>query len=148
IGNLNEELDLGTFYPDGVWLRNSAADLSTEPDGTFVSWEGRTSGRVQLVSLRKRGFHYTQMTGTPDWVLEVVSQTSVRDDTVVLRRKIPRAGIPEYLLIDARGAEVGFQIPVHRKRGYAAVRPAHGWHKARGSGRSFRLIRRRDRLGE
>jgi hypothetical protein len=38
LGQLILDAKMGRFLPDGVLLRNSAADLSTEPDATFVSY--------------------------------------------------------------------------------------------------------------
>src|SRR4051812_8500989 len=37
----------GRYLPDGMLLRNAAADLSTEPDGTFVSYQSLQTGQVQ-----------------------------------------------------------------------------------------------------
>jgi Uma2 family endonuclease len=36
-----------------------------------------------------------ELEGTPDWVLEVVSQSSVAKDTKWLRESYHKAGIPE-----------------------------------------------------
>ncbi|MBV8555817.1 MAG: Uma2 family endonuclease, partial [Planctomycetaceae bacterium] len=47
IANLNKELDLGEFYSDGTLVTNEVADLSTEPDGAFVTWRSFEEGRVR-----------------------------------------------------------------------------------------------------
>jgi Uma2 family endonuclease len=81
-------------------------------------------------------------------VLEVVSTTSERKDTMTLRDLYWRAGIPEYWLVDARGEEPAFAILRHGARGYAATRPqAGGWLRSRVFGRSFRFSQRPGPLG-
>src|SRR5262249_15185108 len=103
VGNLNEELDLGEFFPDGVQVTNAAANLSTEPDGTLVKWRSYRLGKVHLVPRKDEQGMYIELQGTPDWVLEIVSRWSVQKDTQLLRAAYHRARIPEYWLIDARG---------------------------------------------
>jgi Uma2 family endonuclease len=147
IANLNVELDLGKFYSDRSLLRNQATGLSTEPDGMFVSWQAIESGRVRLLPHRRRPGRVREIEGAPDWVLEVISESSVRDDTVELRREYHRAGIREYWLIDARGKAIVFQVLQHRRSGYVAARHRGGWVHSKVFGRRFRLERRRDRMG-
>src|SRR5262249_25109027 len=77
ITNLNEELDLGEFLADGTLVKNDAAGLSTHPDGTFVKWASYRTGKVQLIPRKDKKGQYLEVQGRPDWVLEVVSQTSV-----------------------------------------------------------------------
>ncbi|MFQ5929788.1 MAG: hypothetical protein ACE5MK_08810, partial [Acidobacteriota bacterium] len=48
---------------------NVEADLSTEPDGLFVSFEAIQSGRVRLVEGAGEG--YIELEGSPEMVLEV-----------------------------------------------------------------------------
>jgi Uma2 family endonuclease len=144
---LNLEEDLGEFYGDGVLVTNEAAGVSNNPDAMFVAWETLDAGRAVLVQREGREGQYVEVEGTPDWVLEVVSVSSVQKDTVLLRRAYHRAGIPEYWLVDARGEEVLLQI-LHRRKGGYAVAPARGgWQHSRVFGRSFRLERQTGRRG-
>lgn len=147
IGNLTEELDLGELYADRASVANPAVGLSTEPDATFVSWETSEAGRVRLVPRRDVRGEFIELQGTPDWVLEVVSRSSVRKDTVQLRQLYHQAGIPEYWLIDAMAEDVVFQILTWRRTGYVVVRPRGGWHKSRVFPARFRLERQRNRVG-
>ena len=39
VATLIKRLDTGEFYGDGTLVTNEAAELSTEPDATFVAWE-------------------------------------------------------------------------------------------------------------
>jgi Uma2 family endonuclease len=144
---LTQELDLGEFYSDGTLVVNTAVDLSTEPDGVFVCYETSEAGRVQLVPRRDAAGQFMELAGAPDWVLEIISRYSVGKDTEDLRRKYFRAGVPEYWLIDARGADILFQILTRRRTHYAVVRPRGGWHKSGVFPASFRLERRRNRVG-
>jgi Uma2 family endonuclease len=146
LDTLVDEAGLGEVFSDGMLLSNAAAILSTEPDATFVSFETMRSGRVRLVEGAVEGF--TELEGTPDMVLEVVSETSVRKDTETLRDLYWKAGIPEYWLVDVRGDEPVFTILRHTARGYAATRhQAGGWLRSAVFDRSFRLTQRPGPLG-
>jgi Uma2 family endonuclease len=148
LGQLILDAKMGRFLPDGVLLRNSAADLSTEPDATFVSYDALRSERVQRLE-GKTSAGYLQLDGSPEMVLEVVSETSVHKDTVDLRDLYWRAGIAEYWLIDARAAEPRFDILRRGRKGYTATRKqAGGWLKSDVFARSFQLMRTTDPLGD
>jgi Uma2 family endonuclease len=147
IKNLNRELKLGKFYGDGLLVSNEEANVSNNPDASFYSRQALQSGRARLVPKADRPNRYREMEGTPDWVLEVLSDSSVRKDTQQLREAYHRAGIPEYWLVDARGDEIHFQILYRRKSGYAAAPVKDGWQHSRVFGRSFRLVRQQDEFG-
>jgi Uma2 family endonuclease len=144
---LNKEIKRGQFYPDGVLVSNEEAGVSNNPDGVFITWESLERGLVQLVPREGRQGQFMEVLGSPDWALEVVSESSVRKDTKLLRVAYHRAGIREYWLVDARGAEISFQILYWRKSGYVAAPNRAGWQHSRVFERSFRLVREADRLG-
>jgi Uma2 family endonuclease len=136
LGNLISEHRLGRFYLDGMMLTNTSVRLSTEPDGMFVSSEALRSGRVK----RKRGGESLEVMGTPDMVLEVVSKTTVRKDSVILPGLYFRAGIPEYWLVDSRPDQFRFDIFHPGRRKYVATRKSDGWIKSEVFGKSFKLV--------
>ncbi len=144
--NLNRRIKRGEFYPDGTLVTNVEANLSTEPDATFATWESLESGRVRLVPREGTEGQYLELEGSPDWVMEIVSRTSVQKDTRRLREKYHRARIGEYWLIDARGDEILFQILVRGEADYVAQTERGGWQTSVVFGRRFRLVRRRGRL--
>ena len=144
---INRKRDLGKFYSDGVLLTNTEANISSEPDGTFVLWETLEGERVQFVSRRDVPDAFAEMVGSPDWVLEVVSESSVIKDTRQLRDAYFKAGIREYWLVDARGEEIDFQILVRGDDGYVAVEPKSSMTASEVLPASFRLTRERDRVG-
>jgi len=88
-----------------------------------------------------------ELEGAPDMVLEVVSQSCVQKDTVVLRDLYWRAGIREYWLVDVRVEKLRFDILSRGGRGYLTVRKSSGWAKSAVFGSSFRLTQKSDRLG-
>jgi Uma2 family endonuclease len=148
IVGLNKKRKLGVYCPDRTLITNAEANLSTEPDGAFLTFKSLEAKRVRLVPREGDGGEYLEVEGTPDWVMEVVSDSSVRKDTVRLRERYHKAGIPEYWLIDARGEEVVFQILVRAEDDYTAAEVSRGgWQTSQVFGRRFRLIRRRGRLG-
>jgi Uma2 family endonuclease len=138
LGIFVDEQDLGDFYIDGAWLTHDGAELSTEPDAVFVRNETWDSGQVQIVP-RPEGDDGIELRGTPDWVLEVVSPTSVRKDTQLLVASYHRAGIPEYWLIDARNEPIQFAIFVREKTGYRVSPSQDGWVTSPVFARQFRL---------
>jgi len=130
--------DLGQYFSDGVLLSNIAADVSGQPDGTFVSAASFETGRVKDV-VGKRDGGYVELEGAPDLVIEIVSPGTVRKDTVRLRQAYWEAGVLEYWIIDARKQPLRFDILRHTSRAYVATRKPGGWVKSAVLGRSFRL---------
>jgi Uma2 family endonuclease len=147
IHRLSRELDLGELFSDGTRLSNVVAGLSTEPDGIFVSWDSFEANRVRLVPRKDLPDQYMELEGTPDWVLEVLSRWSGFKDTESLLNAYHRAGIPEYWLIDAQHDEISFQILRWRRDRYVAVAARDRWMRSTVFGQSFRLNRRKNRMG-
>lgn len=141
---LSKALDFGKIYTDGVLLCNEAADVSNNPDGVAAKWKTLESRRLTFIIRRNRR---RALEGTPDWVMEIVSDSSVGKDLRLLRIAYHRAGIPEYWLIDARGDEISFQILGWRQAGYVPAPSKDGWIYSRVFDREFRLTRVRDRIG-
>lgn len=137
---------LGRFVPDGMLLTSIPAGFSVEPDGAFLSQASLESGRARLCQGKAK--NDIELEGTPDMVLEVVSASSVKKDTIILRDLYWQADIPEYWLVDVRKGRLQFAILRHTARGYRAVRPHDGWLKSTVFARSFRLDRQDDELGK
>lgn len=138
--------DLGEFYGDGVLITHAEAGLSSEPDSSFVTWEDLESGGARSIPRESAEGQYIEIEGTPSWVLEIVSNSSVVKDTRLLRELYYLAGIPEYWIIDARGPNILFQVLVRGETEYVAVAPRNGWVRSQVFGRRFRLTRTRGRL--
>lgn len=145
--NLNREQNLGQFLADGVLVTNEDASISNNPDASFFTPETFRSGRVRLVPKTDKEDRYKEVEGTPDWVLEVISDSSVDKDTIKLREAYHRAGIREYWLIDARGDDIDFQILYHTKDFYEAAPQQGGWQQSHVFGQSFRLERQQNQFG-
>jgi len=144
LGQLAKSKKLGLFLADGLRLSHFETDLSGVPDATFISVETLDSDRVRLLEGAEGG--YVEVQGSPDMVLEVVSRSSVKKDTELLRKLYWEAGIPEYWLVDARGP-LRFDILKHGPRGYAAARKQDGWCKSGAFGAAFRLTQEQDMRG-
>lgn len=144
LGILNQEIDFGDLYINGVLVTNVSAQVSNYPDMVAVFWESLETGRVRYVTKKVQEM---EIEGSPDWILEIVSTSSVVKDLKQLRQAYHEASIREYWIIDARGDEIIFQILHWRKTGYAAAANHDGWLRSRVFGREFRLIRKRDRRG-
>lgn len=138
---------LGEAYCDGVLLTHPAAGVSTEPDFLFATWEAFESGRLRFIKKANRDDDYIELEGTPDLVVEIVSDSSVKKDLVALREGYFAAGIPEYWTIDARGESLIFQILMRTEDGYVAGSGPEEPQTSRVFERSFRLERTRNRAG-
>ncbi|HZU34612.1 MAG TPA: Uma2 family endonuclease [Gemmataceae bacterium] len=147
LANWNKRHRRGELYSHGALMSNTVAGLSTEPDATFASWEALQQRRARLVPQEGMDGECLEIEGTPDWVLEVVSDPSVVKDTRRLRRAYYQAGIPEYWLVDARGKEVDFQMLVRGKTAYEPAIATGGWQHSPVFRQRFRLVRRRLPLG-
>lgn len=144
---LTKAQKLGRFIPDGMLLRNNVADLATEPDGMFVSYDALRSGRVQRIEREVPDF--LELEGSPEMVLEVVSETSVRKDTEELRELYWLAGILEYWLVDARALRPRFEILQRGRKDYKSTRKqTGGWLRSNVFDRSFQLTQTTDPLGD
>jgi Uma2 family endonuclease len=144
---LCKNLKIGKVYPDGLLLTNPDAGISNNPDALFFSYSALEDRRVRPVPKKGREQKYRELEGTPDWVLEIVSDSSVKKDLVRLREAYHKAGIPEYWLVDARGDELSFQILLRRKDRYVAAANRDGWQRSKVFNRSFRLERVLDDYG-
>lgn len=140
-----EQSDLGQFYCDGVQYTNKTAGVSNNPDGLAFFWQTADEGRVQFV--KGRNGEDIELEGSPDWVLEIVSDNSVRKDTKELRRRYHKAGIAEYWLIDACSKDVSFRIFNWRESGYTESLADSDWLTSEVFERKFRLTRKKNRIG-
>jgi Uma2 family endonuclease len=144
--HVNKKDKLGVFCSDRTLVTNVEANLSTEPDAAFLLWESLEADRVRLVPREGEEGQYLEVEGTPDWVLEIVSKTSVRKDTRRLRVQYFQAGVREYWLIDARGEEINFQILIRGESDYTVTVGRGDWQTSVVFKRRFRLVRQRGRM--
>jgi Uma2 family endonuclease len=146
LGGIAAADESGYFFSDRALLTNVAASLSTEPDSTFVLYDTIRSRRVRLTKGKEKG--YVEIVGSPDMVLEVVSDSSVRKDYEILRELYWKAKIPEYWLVDAREDNLLSEILRWGPHSYVSTRrQAGGWLASPVFGRSFRLKQKTDPLG-
>ena len=139
VGGYVRSSKLGYSFVNGILLVNIIADLSCNPDYTFVSHNSFASGRVTLFDGSRKGF--TEMHGSPDMVLEVVSDSSEKKDWFRLREGYFDAGIKEYWIVDARGDLTEFQILKRSAKGFVETKRTASWLKSAVFGKSFKLTR-------
>ncbi len=144
---LCKKLKTGKFYGDGLLVTKPEAGLSNNPDGLFFSYASLESGRVRPLPKKRAEDKYRELEGSPDLVLEIVSDGSAQKDLVYLREAYHRAGVLEYWIVDARKEELSFQILLRRKTGYVAAPVREGWQHSKVLDRSFRLERALDDYG-
>lgn len=144
LGALALASPIGWYFHDRTLVTNPKAGLSTEPDGTLVLNGSFQSGRVRQVR-GKLGI--VELEGTPDIVIEVVSHSSVRKDTVVLRQLYWEAGISEYWLADARGQRPTFDLLRRGRSDWTSSRSRSRWCASGVLGKSFRLVAIPDEIG-
>lgn len=137
----------GKIFFDRARVVNVKAGVSNEPDGVFATFESLKGGMVRLVPT-KDDDDYIEIEGSPDWIMEVVSRSSVTKDKKTLRQCYHRAEIREYWLIDARGEEIDFQILIHGKDDYVPAKRSGDWQLSKVFGKKFRLRRITDELGD
>ena len=143
INQLVKANDWGVVFPDGTLIVYDPADLSNEPDASFCTWDTLRSGRVRETNLQGGDDgECVALYGSVDWVLEVLSPSSVRKDTVVLRDKYFRAGVREYWLIDARRTQIEFQILQRGRTDFVLQARRGGWSASAVFQRKFSLQRR------
>jgi Uma2 family endonuclease len=134
---------LGIYIHDGMLLKNESAKISNEPDWAFFSTTSIEKGRATF----KDGEQARIVAGTPDMTLEVLSKSSVKKDTIQLKKAYAKAGISEYWLVDSTIESP--ELVIMRLRGgkYVTTRKNEGWVKSHVFGRSFRLTSKKDANG-
>jgi Uma2 family endonuclease len=147
LGLFVRDHDLGVVYPDGALVTHEGAGVSAEPDLTFVSWAAFDDGRVRLQPRAGDAADFIEIVGSPDLVVEIVSDGSVGKDTRLLRAAYASAGIREYWLIDARGADIVFDILVNRHGTFEASAASDGAPVSNVLGGRWRLTRHTNRAG-
>ncbi|MGL4550474.1 MAG: Uma2 family endonuclease [Gemmataceae bacterium] len=138
LGGLVEAESSGLYFGDGAFLSNEEGDVSNQPDGTFISNRSLAENRVRMVEGKEDGL--VEVEGSPDMVLEIVSRSSVRKDTVTLRAAYAAAGVGEYWLINARATPLTFDLLVLSKGAYRAAKKKAGWQFSPAFARWFRLV--------
>jgi hypothetical protein len=137
--------EIGRYFMEGVLLSNVEAELSFMPAGAFISYATFRSGRIRPVPGPQGGV--VELAGTPDLVLDVLSDASVLKDTVLAPELYRRAGIPEVWRVDARG-ELRFEIFRLTDAGYVPTQEPDGWWRSDVFGQSFRLTQQADAAGQ
>ena len=145
LSDIEKRAKSGVYFTSGLLISHLGAEVSNNPDGVFVANASFEDGTVRLVEGAKQGF--IELEGSPDMVLEVVSDSSVRKDDELLRVAYWKAGIREYWLVDARGEKLDFQILKHTGKGYSPIRAVGGWIKSAVFRNSFRLVATKNHLG-
>ncbi|MEX0818389.1 MAG: Uma2 family endonuclease [Pirellulaceae bacterium] len=145
LGSLAKSMRHGRYLPDGMLISNVAANLSAQPVGAFVSYESLQDGKVVLVEGAKHGV--VELEGSPDLVIEVVSDSSVEKDQDILPDLYFRAGVRECWLIDARGEPLSFEVFQRGADGFEPAAGREGWIVSNVFGLEFRLTRQTDLLG-
>jgi Uma2 family endonuclease len=146
LGSLLKQTAQGRYTPDGMLLSNTAVNLSTIPDGLFASYDTLRAGRLRRLPSAHAG-GVVQLEGTPDMVLEVVSESSVEKDTITLPPLYQAAGVAEFWRVDARH-ELRFEIFRLTAAGYAPTQLPDGWWHSDVFARDFQLNQATDVLGD
>lgn len=136
----------GRFVPDRMFLKNTEADLATEPDGLFFYYATLQAGRIRLIKVQEDG-GILELEGAPDMVLEIVSKNSVRKDMVRLPELYWKAGIPEYWLVNALEASPRFDILQRGPDGYHPTVAKDNWLPSPLFKYDFQLIKQKDPIG-
>ncbi len=146
LGNLMKQTKYGLFVPEGMRYSHQESNLSTEPDGMVISNEAIDTGRVKFTASDKG--EQTEVIGSPDIVIEVVSRSSEVKDTEWVMTAYFDADIQEYWLVDARDRDnLLFDIFKRGKKEFAATRKQSGWVKSGVLGKTFRLVRSENATG-
>lgn len=147
LANLVRAESLGRLYTAGALASHPGAGVSSEPDALFLSRDTLKAGRVQFTPEKGHPESSKEIVGGPDWVLEIVSPSSVKKDKQLLREAYYQAGVGEYWLIDALGDQIEFQSLVPGDGEYQPVPESDGWIESPTFNRAFRLTRDTDQYG-
>ncbi len=144
---LVKEARSGWFATAGMLWSNDDAGFATLPDGLFISREALSTGRVLFSNGGNPKAKATEIIGTPDIVIEIVSDVSEEKDTEWCMSAYFDAGITEFWVIDARD-DIRFDIYKRSKKEFTAVRRQAGCIKSSVLGKAFRLVQTEDDEGK
>ena len=143
LANLAKDRGMHLFTGE-TRVSNPSADLSVEPDVVIVT----DAGRVRPVpAASSKPDRFVEFEGSPDLVIEIVSDSSVAKDTRRLPTAYHKAGVTEFWLVDARDPEVSFTIHRWEPAGYAPDHTAAGLPHSALFGCGFSLTRSRNPQG-
>lgn len=147
LSNLVREQNKGRLHIDGVLITNEAAGVSNEPDVVYLAKETLKSGRAKLTAVVDDPNSSRELVGTVDWVLEIVSPSSIKKDKVLLRDAYYQAGIGEYWIVDVLDDSISFQLLTPGDKGYEEAEATDGWLRSPTFDREFRLTREQEADG-
>ena len=133
----------GNVFVDRTRIVSPAAGLSAEPDVIVVLWQSLREGRVREVPAASgEPGRFVELEGASDLIVEIVSDRSVHKDLERLPQIYAEAGIPELWTVDARGADLRFEIRLLGQAGYEVqAADTDGWTPSLLLGQRCRLLR-------
>ena len=139
----------GDVAIDCCRVSHAVVGLSAEPDLVFVSDSSFQSGRVKLTPAQSNDpDSFIEIEGSPDWVCEIISDSSEQKDTTRLATAYFDAGVTEYWLVDARGETLDFTILQRGKGVYESTLPdVEGYCPSGVFRHRYRLSRERSPIG-
>jgi Uma2 family endonuclease len=140
LDSISEAEDLGEVFIDKMRVSHPEASLSCEPDVLFISHDSFASGAIREIEGSKPG-RIIEFEGSPDVVVEVLSESSEQKDLELLPERLFAAGVKEYWLADARGEQVSLNIFRRGPKGMVKVLARSGKVRSAVFGRSFQLTR-------
>ena len=148
LGRFSAEADTGELLVDGTLFANRDADSGSEPDAMFCTFDAIEAGRVRYVERDSGSGRQMSVQGSPDLIVEVVSNSSVRKDTRELRERYFAAGVREYWILDARGPRLTFDLLLRGEADWSEAAPdAEGYRRSAVLGRRVRVDRGTTRVG-
>lgn len=147
-----EDDDFGWLFTDCTRIVSPEANLSAEPDLVFITEASLTEGRVKPVPGKSgsnvNDDNIVEFEGGPDLIVEIVSNSSVKKDTVRLPKAYFAAGVREYWLVDVRRGQMLFTIHTRSKTKFVPqVADADGFQASSVLNSSFLLTRRQTPSG-
>jgi Uma2 family endonuclease len=134
---------LGYVCADRMRVSHSEADLSCEPDMMFVSYKSLDECLIREIPGAKGGI--IEFEGTPDMVLEILSDSSESKDLRWLPDCYFAAGVKEYWVVDVRSDKVEFEIFKRGPKGFVPTQRRKGFLRSKIFDASFKLDRSVDR---
>lgn len=127
-----DELDLGHTLIAETRISSIEGNVSAEPDVVVITYDAFDANRASLVPKASGAAdRYVEVEGAADLVVEIISDSSVRKDTTRLPAAYFAAGTREFWLIDARKADLRFEIHARGAGGFvAAARDQDGYQRS------------------
>ena len=139
---------LGKLFFDSTRNAHHDSESGVQPDFLVCTYDSIRAGRVRFPATEQNSERCVLVEGSADLIVEIVSNSSVRKDTIELRHRYFAADVREYWILDARGSRLTIELLTRGKNNWLVAPPdADGYYRSEVLAKRVRIARVADPVG-